>query len=91
MSQELFNYLANELGATALETNLNEIKRIVKSEYKNVSLHNVEEKAIVVYGKSNGKLVYFRIFDYPNEEFEAKVQLSQTVSTHILPILPEQE
>lgn len=80
MSQELFNYLSNEFGATALETNLNEIKGIVKSEYKNVSLHNVEEKAIVVYGKSNGKLVYFRIFDYPNEEFEAKVQFDRLMN-----------
>lgn len=35
MSQELFNYLSNELGATALESNLIDIKRIVKSESKN--------------------------------------------------------
>lgn len=80
MSQELFNYLLNELGVIALESNLQDIRQIVKAEYKNISLHNVEEQAIVVYGKSNGRIVYFRIFDYPNEEFEAKVQFDRLMN-----------
>ena len=42
MSQELFNYLANELGAIALETNLIDIKRIVMSEYDNISIERTD-------------------------------------------------
>ena len=84
MSQELFNYLIDELDCTPLDSNLHEIKSIVKSEYINDELHNVTEQAIVVYGKIEKRIVYFRIFEYPWEEYKAKAQFDRLINDNTI-------
>ena len=67
---------ANNANASAKATSLS----MPSIEARARAAASEADAAIVVYGKSNGKLVYFRIFDYPNEEFEAKVQFDRLMN-----------
>ena len=74
--EELSNHLYNEL-----DDQLDDIHSIMPNTYSTITeSNNIPEEGIIVYGKSNGKLVYFKIYSYPEQEQEAKAQFNRIMN-----------